>query len=137
MNKLTDVEIVKWWEDEIHLAEYVDSDYRDGIKVDYIKLTLDLINRQKAEVERLQKIIVGFMDEVGTWSNKYDVDISNIYKLPILAKEDFNIRNKIKSEAIKEFWEKLKQKFQSVKYIPPSVYLMGNIILKEMDKKIK
>ena len=69
---------------------------------------LDLINRQQAEIERLQKIIVGFMDEVGTWSNKYNVDISNIHKLPLLAKEDWNIRHKIKSEAIKEFAERLK-----------------------------
>ena len=63
----------------------------------------DEIAEQQAEIERLQKIIVGFMDEVGTWSNKYDVDISSIHKLPILAKEDWNIRHKIKSEAIKEF----------------------------------
>ena len=63
----------------------------------------DFIERQKAENERLQKILIGFMDEVGTWSNKYDVDISNIHKLPLLAKEDWNIRNKIKAEAIKEF----------------------------------
>ena len=54
---MTDELLIKWWEDEIHLAEYVDSDYRDGIKVDYIKYTLDLINRQKAEIERLEKIL--------------------------------------------------------------------------------
>ena len=70
---------------------------------------LDLINRKNTEIDRLQKIIVGFMDEVGTWSNKYDVDISNIHKLPLLAKEDFNIKNKIKSEAIKEFAARVKQ----------------------------
>ena len=74
-----------------------------------ISNALDLINRQQAEIERLQKIILGFMDEVGTWSNKYDVDISNIHKLPLLAKEDFNIKNKIKSEAIKEFAKKYKE----------------------------
>ena len=68
----------------------------------------------QAEIERLQKIIVGFMDEVGTWSNKYDVDISNIHKLPILAKEDYNIKNKIKSEAIKKFAERLKKKASSI-----------------------
>lgn len=81
---------------------------------------LDLINRQKAEIERLQKIIVGFMDEVGTWSNKYDVDISNILKLPLLAKEDWNIRNKIKAEAVKEFAERLKKKAHS--------YFLANLI---------
>lgn len=66
----------------------------------------------KDEICRLQNILVGFMGEVGTWSNKYDVDISNIHKLPLLAKEDYNIRNKIKHKGIKEFWNKLKQKKQ-------------------------
>lgn len=75
-----------------------------------LKDVLDLINRKDAEIERLQKIIVGFMDEVGTWSNKYEVDVSTIYKLPLLAKENLNIRNKIKAEAIKEFAERLKEK---------------------------
>jgi predicted GNAT family acetyltransferase len=55
------------------------------------------------------------MDEVGTWSNKYEVDISTILKLPLLAKEDFNIRNKIKSEAIKEFAERLTDKADLIK----------------------
>ncbi len=64
---------------------------------------IDLINRQKAEIERFQNILVSFMSEVGTWSNKYDVDIFTIHKIPILAKEDFNVRNKIKIEAYKEF----------------------------------
>lgn len=72
------------------------------------KTLRDEIAEQQAEIERLQKILVGFMDEVGTWSNKYDVDISNIYKLPLLAKEDFNIKNKIKSEAYREFVGRLK-----------------------------
>ncbi len=89
---------------------------------------LDLINRQKAEIERLQKIILGFMDEVGTWSNKYDVDISNIHKLPLLAKEDFNIKNKIKSEAIKEFAELCKKCF-------PSIACVFDILIKEMAER--
>lgn len=70
----------------------------------------DEISELTAEVERLQKIIVGFMDEVGTWSNKYDVDISNIHKLPLLAKEDLSIKNKIKSEAYREFADLIKAK---------------------------
>lgn len=89
------------------------------------KLEIDILIRKKdtlrdeiaekdAEIERLQKIIVGFMDEVGTWSNKYDVDVSNIHRLPLLAKEDFNIRNKIKSEAYREFAERLKQTSKEV-----------------------
>jgi predicted GNAT family acetyltransferase len=81
----------------------------------YCTNAIEQLNRQKAEIERLQRIIVGFMDEVGTWSNKYEVDISTILKLPLLAKEDFNIRNKIKSEAIKEFAERLTDKADLIK----------------------
>ena len=93
----------------------------------------DFINRQKAEIERLQKIIVGFMDEVGTWSNKYDVDISNIHKLPLLAKEDWNIRHKIKSEAIKEFAERLKDIFPAL----DALHTAMGIVMKEMGVEDK
>lgn len=71
----------------------------------------------KHDIERLQKIIVGFMDEVGTWSNKYDVDVSNIHRLPLLAKEDLSIRNNIKSEAIKEFVEKVTEVFMQYAHL--------------------
>ena len=98
-------------------------------------LALDLINRQKAENERLQKILVGFMDEVGTWSNKYDVDISNIHRLPLLAKEDWNIRNKIKADAIKEFAERLKEKY---KCYDTNVGVIGKMALyKDIDNLVK
>ena len=52
--KLTDEEILKGLEEEIHLAEYVDSDYCCNTEVSLLKSTLDLINRQKAEIERLR-----------------------------------------------------------------------------------
>ena len=116
MEKLTDEQIIKALEicsDELILSCPDDCPFYDECEQDLYVLkrqALDLINRQKAEIERLQKIIVGFMDEVGTWSNKYEVDISTILKLPLLAKEDFNIRNKIKSEAYKEFYDKLTEK---------------------------
>ena len=61
-DKLTDNEIVKGFKDELHLAEIVDSDFCNGVKVSLIKSALDLINRQeeekqslKAEVERLER----------------------------------------------------------------------------------
>ena len=87
---MIDEQIIKWWEDEIHLAEYVDSDYRDGIKVEYIKAILDLINRQQAEIEELRNIV------------KADL---------LTAKEDFKLSisdiSKIRAEAIKEFESKV------------------------------
>ena len=109
MEKLTDNEII-----ERFTKTYEQYKEKGDFRTTVYGEILDLINRQKAEVERLQKIIVGFMDEVGTWSNKYDVDVSNIHKLPILAKEDWNIRNNIKSEAINTFAEKLKECFPSI-----------------------
>lgn len=53
-DKLTDSEIIKAWEDEIHLAEYVDSGFCNGVKLSLIKFTLDLINRLQAENESLK-----------------------------------------------------------------------------------
>lgn len=53
--KFTDEEIIKaYLEEEIHLAEYVDSDYCSNIEVSLLKSTLDLINSQKEEIERLK-----------------------------------------------------------------------------------
>lgn len=49
---MTDTEIIKALEKIIHLAEYVDSSYCDGVDISEIKNALDLINRQKAEIER-------------------------------------------------------------------------------------
>ncbi len=51
---MTDNEIIKAWEEEINLAEYVDEDcckddYCNDISLVLIKSTLDLINRLKAE----------------------------------------------------------------------------------------
>ena len=51
---MTDKDIVKALEQEIHLTEYVDSDYAN-VELEIIKSSLDLINRQRAEIERLKK----------------------------------------------------------------------------------
>ena len=89
----------------------------------------------KDEVSRLQNILVGFMSEVEMWSNKYDVDISNIHRIPLLAKEDFNIRNKIKMKGIKEFWHKLKQKKKWDIDMPDHIYVSdGDNLLKELTE---
>ena len=50
---MTDKEIIKAWDEELHLANYVNENYRNGVKVSLIEDTLDLINRQQAENERL------------------------------------------------------------------------------------
>lgn len=59
---MTDNEIIKALEDKTHKAEYpwVDSSYCD-VEVSLLKNTLDLINRQQAEIEEL-KISTGLMN---------------------------------------------------------------------------
>lgn len=87
MTHLTDKEIIKALESEIHLAEYVDSNYCSNIDLSLIKSNLDLINRQQAEIEQL-KI-----------ENKSLRGAANSYKSHF---------NESKAEAVREFAERLK-----------------------------
>ena len=89
---------------------YQTENCRDG----YLGLqALHLINRQKAEIERLRtandnlgSILIGFMDEVSKWESKHGLDVS---ELPLIAirGEAKEVVDKIKVEAIKEFAERL------------------------------
>ena len=47
-------EIKKALENEIHLAEYVDSNYCDNTEVSLLKSVLDLINQYETEIDRLK-----------------------------------------------------------------------------------
>lgn len=61
--------------------------------------TIDLINRKDAEIERLKRII-----------DEKDKEILGLQKRIIFWREDLNYQpEKIKSEAIKEFAERLKR----------------------------
>lgn len=54
--KFTDEEIIKAaLEEEIHLAEYVDSDYCCNTEISLLKSTLDLITHLQEENEKLRK----------------------------------------------------------------------------------
>lgn len=65
-----------------------------------IKALSDRINRQKAEIENLKQII-----------DEEDKEILKLQKRIIFWREDLNYQpEKIKSEAIKEFAERLKEK---------------------------
>ena len=92
--KFTDEEVIKGLEEEIHLAEYVDSDYCCNTEVSLLKSTLDLINRQKAEIENLQNVLQNVLSN---------------YQIEVSAK----IEKQIKAEAIKAFAEKLKNKIKT------------------------
>ena len=94
---MTDNEIIKALEDKTHKAEYswVDSSYCD-VEVSLLKNALDLINRQQAEVERLQK----GNDELGK-------AIAGAYELNCFLEATRKI---VRVEAIKEFAERLDKK---------------------------
>ena len=81
---MTDNEIIKALENEIRSAEYVDSEYCDGVDLTLIKSAIDLINRQQAEIERL-KI-----------ENQSLRGAANSYKIHY---------NEARAEAVKEFVE--------------------------------
>ena len=74
------------------------------------KPTLDLINRQKAEIERLKKAIEQCEDSGEYWESKYKT---------------------AKAEAIKEFAERLKNKFEI-----SSAYSFGYIAC-QLDNLVK
>lgn len=51
---MADNEIIKALENEIHLVEYVDGFSADNASLELLKNTLNLINRQQAEIEKLE-----------------------------------------------------------------------------------
>lgn len=74
---ITDNEIKKALENEIHLAEYVDSDYCSNVEVSLIKSTLDYINRLEAENKRLKEQHENFVS-----TNKVCGFVNNLLKEP-------------------------------------------------------
>lgn len=121
---MTDNEIIKALENEIRLAEYVDSDYCDGVDLTLIKSTVDLINCQKSEIERLKECPKCIYEYDGN-TTEYCVQgpCSN-----------FKTVEQIKAEAIKEFAEKLKKRFYlCAGRCVVNVYHIDNLV-KECEK---
>lgn len=106
--KITDEEIIKAaLEAEIHLAEYVDSDYCSNTEVSLLKSSLDLINSQKEEIERLKSQCEN--TQIGYNFLKSDFErlkgstiVNNIMEIQ-------RIKREAKAEAYKEFAEKIKK----------------------------
>lgn len=68
---MTDNEIIKALEHEISRVEYVDGFCADGVDIDLIRNALALINRQKAEIERLKEPLRK-LSEIGYCHNFQD-----------------------------------------------------------------
>ena len=120
---MTDNEIIKALENEVKSAEYADSYYCNGVDLTLIKSAIDLINRQQEENQNLK----GHLEQL---KSRYDNAKVEIYRLKneneILSKnadtafqdglneaQDLyaeQVKAEIKSEAIKEFADRLKQK---------------------------
>ena len=81
-----------------------------------------LIQCQKEEIERLQSILLKFVREINIFENKHNIDTSDFSLIPILENEKNSIVKQIKSEAIKEFAERLKERSFSI-----SIFLFDSI----------
>lgn len=118
---MTDNEIIKALEEEIHLAEYVDTSYVDNVSVELLKNTLDLITRQKAEIEKLK-----------SRNNFLEIEYKNQGNL------FWERVNTAKSEAIREFAEKLKTKAHN--YYPSiDSYCVSRkvVLISDIDNLVK
>lgn len=120
---MTDNEIIKALENEIRLAEYVDSDYCDGVDLTLIESTVALINCQKTEIDELKGISVS--------PPKDPMDFCGV--LCDYAEE---LIDKAKAEAYKEFAERLKEEAQMADCFDSYNMVVGthfiNSLLKEM-----
>ena len=128
MSKMTDEQIIKALEccikhdcDECCLIDY--SNDADVCQTKHMKETLDLINRQQAEIEKLSVELVGMRGSCNSYKMHYDnakIEIESLKADKIIAErhekdarelyKDVVIQLKTaKSEAIKEFAERLKE----------------------------
>lgn len=69
---------------------------------------LDLINRQKAGIERLEKLADYQAKDIEVWRQKYEEAVKNLLGLADTASNEMK---RAEGEAIKEFAERLKEEF--------------------------
>ena len=125
---MTDNEIIKALENEVKSTEYVDSDYCDGVDLTLIKSAVDLINRQKAEIERLK--------ECPKCIYEYD---GNTTEYCIQGPcSNFKTAEQVRAEAYKKFAEHLKERWSNNYYDSPDIDFDEFVdnLLKEYEKGI-
>lgn len=98
---MTDNEIIQALENEIRSAEYVDSYYCDGVDLTLIKSVIDLINRQKTEIEKLK--------ECPKCIYEYDGETTEYCIQGPCS--NFKTAAQIKSKACRELAKHLKEKY--------------------------
>ena len=112
--KLTDEEIIKALEGAILNAKWCDSKVW-SIEIYKLESALDLINRQKAEIERLENALLALMN----YLNIIGCDKSDVSFIKIATDLNKQIRADIKSQSVKEFAERLK-KYMDIGHLRPS-----------------
>ena len=122
--KFTDEEIIKALESALHRYKNVTHHVSCIVDINILKNTLDLINRQKAEIERLK--------ECPKCVYEYDGEVTEYCVQGPCP--NFKTVEQIKAEAYKEFAEKLKNKWFDERYYSPDVDFDDFIdtLLKEM-----
>ena len=128
--KLTDEEIIKCLEymrknaDEGYMAHLENGGEVDKNEEEYIDIlcgTLDLINHQKAEIERLQKEVNLVSIQFQDLQERYEeaqTEIERLKGYPYATQVEVSkkLESQIKSEAVKEFVERLKEKsFETIR----------------------
>ena len=101
---MTDKEIINQWKHERELAECVCSYFVDQVELSLVNETIDLINRQKSEIERLK--------ECPKCVYEYDGEISEYCIQGPCT--NFTHIEKIKSEAYKEFAKAVKEEIKKL-----------------------
>ena len=98
---MTDNDIIKAWEKEIHLAEYVDSDYCSYVEISLIKETLNAFNRQQAEIEKNDIAFNNLIEVARLWKEKYDKAKAELFDKTVQLET-------VKAETVKEVAKALK-----------------------------
>ncbi len=109
---MTDNEIIKYWNEiDSEIINEHGEEFDVYITMPVAKSTVDLINRQNAEIERLEK-------KANTPFAKFTFDENKLKEIvaDAIGNIEFNL-NSVKSEAIKEFAEKVDKLLERYSHI--------------------
>ena len=110
---MTDNDVIKWWREIIELCNECHPDsFKNVLSKDIANATLDLINRQKAEIERL----------------KADAEMAEGYADAL--------EERAKAEAIKEFAMRLKALLRRNAHTSPLGWNLNDVIIDNLVKEM-
>ena len=135
---MTDEQIIKaleycsYWESDKSCEECPANTYGFSCANKMAKHYLDLINSQKAEIERLKDLITYKKQEIKEKEQKYNQAVDDMFGLIETTRNEIA---EAKSETIKEFAKKLKKRFYlSAGRCVVDVYHIDNLV-KEMTEE--